>query len=283
MPSLTFAMNRTCAPHLPLGEFIALARGAAVSAVEIRNDVAGQEFMDGTPAADLRRRLDDAGLKVASVNALQRFNDWTSEREAEARALIAYAAKLGAPGLVMCPVIDEAHGWLEAELERNLRDALRGLRPILADQGVTGYVEPLGMRGSTLMRQAKAVEAVADIDGWDNFALCYDTFQYFRCGDDRTVPQHVGLVHVSGISRSDLTPGELSEPDRELVFVDDRVGNVVQLRALASAGFKGYVSMEPFSPRIQQDPSLGTRLQASFAYLNAAVGAEGTSMQRAGA
>jgi 2-keto-myo-inositol isomerase len=270
MTTLRFAINRTCTPHLPLDAFLALAVTAKVEAVEIRNDVPGQEFMDGTPAADLRRRLDDAGLKVASINALQRFNDWTPEREAEARALAAYAAELGAPGLVMCPVIDEAHGWSEAELARKLREALRGLRPIFAGHGVTGYVEPLGMKGSTLQHQARAVEAVADIDGWDAFALCYDTFQFFRCGDDRAYPEHVGLVHVSGISRRDLAPGELTEPDREFVFVDDRAGNVAQLRALLAAGYGGYVSMEPFSPETQRDPMIAAHLRASLEFLDSA-------------
>ncbi|WP_210527625.1 TIM barrel protein [Rubellimicrobium arenae] len=271
MTRLRFAINRTCAPERTLDDFIGLAHAADVSAVEIRNDLPGQEFMNGTPAAELRDRLDSAGLAVASVNALQRFNDWTSDRDREARALIAYAGELGAPGLVLCPVVEEAHGWSDSELARNLREGLRGLRPILAEHGVLGYVEPLGMRGSTLSRQAIAVEAVSEIDGWSNFALCYDTFQFFRCGDDRTFPEHVGLVHVSGISRRDLMPADLTEPDREFVFVNDRAGNVEQLRRLLATGYGGYISMEPFSPETQRDPAIGARLKASLEFLDAAV------------
>ena len=72
---IRFCLNRTCAPQVSLPQFIALAVGAGVTAVEIRNDIEGREFADGTPAAELRTRLDAAGLAVASVNALQRFND----------------------------------------------------------------------------------------------------------------------------------------------------------------------------------------------------------------
>ena len=79
--TVTFALNRTCAPHLSLAEFIVLAQKAGVQAVEIRNDIEGQEFANGMPAAELKARLDDAGLKLASVNALQRFNDWTDARK----------------------------------------------------------------------------------------------------------------------------------------------------------------------------------------------------------
>ncbi|MBL9075533.1 TIM barrel protein [Tabrizicola sp.] len=265
--SLSFALNRTCAPQLALPEFIALATRVGVSAVEIRNDIEGREFHDGTPAAEVRARLTEAGLAVASVNALQRFNEWTPERAREAEAIIAYAAALGAPGVVLCPVHNEDHGWSEAEAERNLREGLRQLRPILQAHGVTGYVEPLGMKGSTMKRQEMAVGAVGDIDGWDTYRLCYDTFQFFRCGDTRLFPERIGLAHMSGIARFDLGPGELTEPDRGLIFVGDRVGNVAQLRALQAAGYRGFVSMEPFSPEVQHDPRLPQHLRASLDYV----------------
>lgn len=264
-----FALNRTCAPHLPLADFIALAAASGVKAVEIRNDIEGREFADGTPATEVKGRLDAAGLAVASVNALQRFNDWTPERAKEAEAIISYAAALGAPGVVLCPVHNEDHGWTAAEAERNLRDGLKKLRPILKDHGVIGYVEPLGMKGSTMKRQDMAVAAVSDVDGWDCYALCYDTFQFFRCGDTTLLPERIGLAHMSGISRPDLGPAELTEPDRGLIFIDDRVGNIGQLRALIAAGYSGYVSMEPFSPVVQLDPELLSRLRASLEYVAA--------------
>lgn len=264
---IRFSLNRTCAPHLTLPQFISLAVGAGLEAVEIRNDIEGREFADGTPAAEVRAMLDAAGLRVASVNALQRFNDWTPAREAEARSLVAYAAALGAPGLVLCPVHNLDHGWTEAEAERNLRDGLRHLRPILQDHGITGYVEPLGMRGSTMKRQDMAVAAVGDIDGWDAYQLCYDTFQYFRCGDTHLATDHIGLVHISGISRKDLAPDALNEPDRGLIFIDDRVGNIAQLRLLLAAGYSGFVSVEPFSPHVQNDPDLPAHLRASLDYV----------------
>jgi len=266
--AIRFALNRTCAPHLPLRDFIALAGAVGVGAVEIRNDIAGQEFADGTCAADLRARLDAAGLAVASVNALQRFNEWTADRAKEAAAIVAYAAALGAPGLVLCPVHDRDHGWTDAQAEENLRDGLRNLRPILLDHGVTGYVEPLGMKGSTMKRQDMAVAAVSDVDGWDAFRLCYDTFQFFRCGDGMLFPERIGLAHMSGIARTDLPPADLAEPDRGLIFPGDRVDNIAQLKALRAAGYEGFISMEPFSPEVQNDPELAAHLRASLEYVS---------------
>jgi 2-keto-myo-inositol isomerase len=265
---ITLALNRTCAPHLPLADFIALAQAVGVTSVEVRNDIAGQEFADGMSASDLRAHLADAGLTLASVNALQRFNHWTPDREAEARALIAYAAALGAPGLVLCPT----HMPGDDQGHADLVQGLTALKPILADHGVTGYVEPLGMRHSTMSHQAQAVAAVDAVDGWANFALCYDTFQHFRASDDALFPERIGLMHISGIARPDLTPSELTEPDRGFVFAGDRVGTVARLRTMMDAGYSSFVSMEPFSPETQQDPQIRARLQASLDHVRAAVG-----------
>jgi 2-keto-myo-inositol isomerase len=218
--SFTFAVNRMVSPHRPLDDFLRLARAGGAEAVEIRNDIAGQEFADGTPAGELKRRIEDAGLRVASINALQRFNHWTPEREREAAALVRYAHDLGAPGIVLCPVIAAAHGRSDAELEGMLRAALRGLKPILSDHGVIGYVEPLGMVDSTLRHQSIAAAALEEIGGQGTFQICYDTFQHFRASATKTFPEWIGLVHVSGITRTDLSGEELTEPDRGLV--DDR-------------------------------------------------------------
>lgn len=273
MSGIRFALNRTVAPGRTLRDFLALAAQAGVDAVEIRNDIAGREFADGTPAEVVRDEIAAAGLGVASINALQRSNDWTGERYAEIRDLAAYAAALGAPGIVLCPVVQADHGWSEAELAANLRLALRMMRPILLDHGLKGYLEPLGMRDSTLRRQRDAVASIDDVDGWDAFALCHDTFQFYRCGDDRMFAEHIGLVHVSGIARTDLPPAELSEPDRGFVFATDRADNIAQLRQLRSAGYAGIVSFEPFDPATQEDPEIARRLAESLDFVRSALAA----------
>ena len=268
---IQFALNRTCMPHGTLDEFISLAKSAGVSAVEIRNDIAGREFADGTPARELKARLDDAGLKVASVNALQRFNDWTSEREAEAKSLIRYAAELGAPGLVLCPAHEPRDQWDEKTKDVKLREGLRKLKPIFEDEGIKGYVEPLGMFHSTMKNQSRAAAAIDDIGGSASFALCYDTFQYFRCADDALFLDMVALIHVSGISRTDLAPGELTEPDRGLVMADDRVGNIEMLKRAFANGYSGFVSIEPFNPETQRDPHLLSKLRRSIDLIRSAL------------
>ena len=268
---IRFAINRTCKPNASLDEFIELAKAAEVSAVEIRNDIEGREFADGTPASVVREKLSQAGLGIASVNALQRFNEWNDARAKEAESLIAYTAALGAPGLVLCPVHSEGHGWSEKDAERNIRDGLKKLKPILQAHGVIGYVEPLGMRNSTMKKQAVSVAAISDIDGWDAYQLCYDTFQFFRCHDEKLFPEHIGLTHISGISRMDLAPEDLTEPERILISPGDRVENIQQLKKLIAFGYQGFISMEPFNPEVQSLPNLQSMLKDSLKFVHASL------------
>ena len=275
MSAIRFSINRTCSPLMTLAQFVTLAQAVGVEAIEVRNDIAGREFANGMDAASLRAVLSDAGLKLASINALQRFNDWTGSRAEEALQLIRYAAMLGAPGIVMCPVIEADYGWSEAELEVKLRHSLRMLRPMFLDHGVIGFVEPLGMKGSTMKLQETAAAAVSDIDGWNAFQICHDTFQFYRCGDTRMFPERIGLVHISGITRGDLPPHELTEPDRGFVSAGDRAGNVEQLRKLIAGGYQGYISIEPFDPAVQQDPEIASHIRASIEHVSGAIGIPG--------
>ncbi len=271
MRDVNFALNRSSAQQLSLGAFIGLAQVAGIRAVEIRSDIPGREFADGMPAATLSARLQDAGLQVASVNALQRFNAWTEGRATEARHLITYAAGIRAAGVVLCPMIDQAISWSEAEAARNLRQALSMLAPILRDQGVMGYVEPLGMRGSTMKRQILAVEAITDLDAWDCFAICHDTFQFYRCGDDRMFPEHFGICHISGIPRTARAADDLRDDERGFVWLDDRIGTLDQLRHILDAGYSGPASMEAFAPEVQNDPAISAHLVASLDYIRASL------------
>lgn len=266
---MKLACNRTVQPDLALPDFLAMVRNSGATAVEIRNDILGHELADGSDPARVRDKIGEAGLSVASVNALQRFNDWTPERADEARATFQAAAALGAPGVVLCPVIDPAFPTSANEKRAKLKEALTELRSLAEETGVRGYVEPLGMTHSTLKHQVEAVEVIDTLNAFGPLQLCYDTFQFFRCGDTRLFPEHIGLVHISGITRTDRTPAELDEPDRGLVGEYDRVDNLERLRDLADAGYDGYVSMEPFDPKAQSDPALSDALAKSLDHVTA--------------
>ena len=57
-----FALNHMAAPRLRVEAFFDLAGRLGINQVEIRNDLAGNAILDGTPATRIRALARDAGL-----------------------------------------------------------------------------------------------------------------------------------------------------------------------------------------------------------------------------
>jgi 2-keto-myo-inositol isomerase len=201
-------------------------------------------------------------VSLISINALQRFNEWTPAREAEAIELADYAKAAGAAALVLVPVNDGS-GQADGERQKNLRTALRALRPILRDRGVLGLVEPLGFTICSLRSKQEAVDAVTDIDGIGAFKLVHDTFHHHLAGE----PALTGLVHISGVADRNLPIDDMRDAHRGLVDEDDRLDNIGQIRALLSAGYAGPLSFEPFSPAVHALENPVRALADSIAFI----------------
>ena len=141
---ISYALNHMVAPRRSFAELLELATSLGLDQVEIRNDLDGVPMRDGTPPDRVRAEAEAAGVRILSINALQRFNDWNDARAGEATALARYARGCGAEALVLCPVNDANYRLAEPERLTRLRAALRALAPILEDAGIMGLVEPLG-------------------------------------------------------------------------------------------------------------------------------------------
>ena len=185
---------------------------------------------------------------------MQRFNDWDSDRENEAVSLARYAAASARRELSSARSSTIDHGWSEPQLEEMLRHSLRMLRPILLDHGVTGYVEPLGMKGSTMKRQATAVAPSTTSLAGMRTEFVTTLFSSTAAATRKCSRTASDWCTSQESIATDLPPGDLTEPDRGLVNEKDRVGIIRQLRSLIDGGYAGYVSIEPFKPSVQQDP-----------------------------
>ena len=250
MPAaVSFALNHMVAPTLRPKAFFALCQKVGARQAEIRNDLAGNAIVDGTPAADTGREAREAGIELISINALQRFNEWTAAREAEAIELADYAKAAGAAALVLVPVNDGS-GRADGERQKNVRAALRALKPILADRGVRGLVEPLGFTVCSLRSKREAADAIVDVDGLGAFKLVHDTFHHHLAGEPDLLAELTGLVHISGVTDSAVAVDDMRDPHRVLVDDADRLDNVGQIRALRAQGYGGPLSFEPFSPAV---------------------------------
>lgn len=269
MANLTFALNHMVTPHRDVAAFFDLARELGVEAVEIRNDLEGRAILDGTPAGVVRAAAASRGLSILTINALQRFNQWTEARAAEAAELAAYARDCGARALVLVPVNDVS--WQPASAERlaGLREALAGLAPILADAGLIGYVEPLGFVECSLRLKREAIDAIDALGLADRFRVVHDTFHHHLAGETEMFPTRTGIVHISGVEDRETPLSAIRDPHRVLVGPLDILGNKAQIAALRAGGYAGPFSYEPFAPEVQALEDAAGALKRSMEWLAA--------------
>ncbi|RZS52901.1 TIM barrel protein [Sphaerotilus mobilis] len=271
MSALRFCLNRMSAPRMSFEAYAAMARRLGIAAIEIRNDLSGVEITDGTPAATVGAIARDHGLVIRSINALQRFEQFTAEREAEAVELARYARDCGAEALVLCPTNSRSDARSADQRHDALVHALTSLKPILADHGIVGLVEPLGFEECAVRRKSQAVRAFEDIGADATFGLVHDTFHHHLAGEGLFFPQWTGLIHISGVEDSAVTVPDMRDGHRVLVGASDRLANPAQIRRLLDAGYAGLVSFEPFAASVAASASIEAELAASMAWLNAAV------------
>jgi len=267
-----FALNHMAAPKLHLPELFALAQALGITRVEIRNDLAANAILDGTPAVEVGAAAEGAGIEIVSINALQRFNDWSPTREREAVELADYAAGAGARALVLVPRND-GEGRGDGERLPNLTVALKALRPILEQRGLIGLVEPLGFEICSLRLKSEAVTGIDAVGGGSVFKLVHDTFHHHLAGEETLFADRTGLVHISGVDDPAIAVGDMRDSHRVLVDGGDRLGNLGQIRALRGAGYAGPLSFEPFAESVQRLDAAHIResLAASMALVTAGV------------
>ncbi|RNJ42527.1 xylose isomerase [Mesorhizobium erdmanii] len=225
-----FALDHLAGSRLDVRAFFALARDQGLTDVLFSNS-----FAPGVPASDVRSAAAEAGVSIISVNALQRFNEWTPARQTEASKLADYAADCGAKALVLVPVNDGS--WpANGERHGNLPVALSALKPILQSRGLIGLIEPLGFQTCSLRSKKEAAKAIAAVDGQSVFRLVHDTFHHTLAGETFFSCELTGLVHISGVN----DPTFWIYPDRVLGGSD----NGSQIRALLDGGYAGPFSFE---------------------------------------
>ena len=269
--SVKFGFNHMVSPSLTPDELVDAARKLGAVAIELRNDVGDNSLKDAETARRVGARAAEAGLEVRSINALYPFNVWNEERARQTETLARLAAAAGATGLVMCPLNEGKMLEDTPEKAAGLRAALSGIRPILENHGLKGFVEPLGFPVSSLRFKREALAAIDDVDGGDVFTLVHDTFHHRGAGEQQVFAGRTGLVHISGLEDPAISFTDMLDGHRVLVGPKDRLGNVEQLRQLYADGYDGVVSFEPFAKEVHglHDPIAAVR--ESMAYVRQAL------------
>ena len=263
--SLDFAINHMTAPQLTLADFFALARDLHAPRVEIRNDISGNAILDGTSAAEVKRFATENDVTIISINALQKFNQWSDSRLAEAEALADYAAACGAKALVLVAANDGAITDPRIRVE-NASRLLTLIAPILRKRHLIGLVECLGFETCSLRSKKEAVAAIDRANGRDVFRLTHDTFHHHLAGEPDLFPDLTGLVHISGVDDPAVAVSDMRDSHRVLVGPADRLDNIGQIAALRAAGYIGPLSFEPFAAELRQlaAPAIAVRQSMNF-------------------
>jgi 2-keto-myo-inositol isomerase len=263
---MQFALNHMVAPRLGYAEFFDLALRMGVNAVEIRNDIP-VSLMGTKNAKMIGKMAKDKGITIININGLQRWNQWNKKKADEANRLAEYIALAGGKNLILVPTNDTkfkpAH---EARLE-GLRVALDGLKSILKDHGLIGCVEPLGFVECSLRLKSEALAAIDAVGGAKRFKLTHDTFHHYVAGEKQIFADRTGLIHVSGVTDKKHTAATMRDPQRVMVDANDMIDNRGQVRALIAAGYKGYVSFEPFSAEVHKSKQIAREIARSMDYL----------------
>ena len=264
---LNYALNHMVAPRKSFAELVELAAALGLDQVEIRNDLPGVAISDGTPPERIREQAEAAEVRILSINALQRFNDWNEERAREAARLAGYARDCSAAALVLCPVNDAS--WRRSDRERldGLRQALRALAPILAETDIVGLIEPLGFAESSLRLKGEAVEAIEELELGERFRLVHDTFHHYLAGEARLFPEWTGLVHISGVEDASLPLERTRDEHRVLVGANDLSGALLQILALME-GYSGAYSFEPFARSVHGLGDIAGALELSMHWID---------------
>ncbi|MUZ75423.1 TIM barrel protein [Agrobacterium vitis] len=251
---MRFAINHITAPKLPLEDFFATVRRLGLTEVEIRNDL--PDVINRVDPTEVKAAAERAGVEIVSINALYPFNVWSGDLPDRAVALADYAAASGAKALVMCPLNDGTKVSFD-----DLVVALKAMKPILQERGLTGLVEPLGFPSSSLRTKKEALRAIDAADGGDVYKLMHDTFHHHLAGEIEFFPERTGLVHISGVADPDVNINQMLDAHRILVDANDRLENIAQIKALIAAGFQGPYSFEPFAEEVHTlaDPEAAIR------------------------
>jgi 2-keto-myo-inositol isomerase len=145
----------------------------------------------------------------------------------------------------------------------------------LQEQGILGFVEPLGFVESALRTKRAAVDAIDDVGGADRFKLLHDTFHHYLAGEREFFPERTGLVHISGVEDADLRIEEIRDAHRVLIGPKDRLGNAAQMRELRGRGYAGPFSLEPFAKSVHElkEPARAVAESLSFVAREAGISA----------
>jgi 2-keto-myo-inositol isomerase len=243
----------------PIANLIDIAARAGYDAIEPWTSEIDEYVKTGDTLKDLRKRIEDAGLKVADVIG---FSEWIVEDEArrkkgleQAKRDMGWAAEIGSPRIAAPPV--GATGGTSKRDDPKFThpvidllaaaDRYRALLDLGKSMGVTPVVEIWGF-SKTLRRLGEALCVAAEC-GDTKATILPDVYHLYKGGSDFAglgllSGSAIGIFHVNDYPK--IARDKIVDADR--VYPGDGIAPLKEVfTALRKSGYAGYVSLELFN------------------------------------
>jgi sugar phosphate isomerase/epimerase len=253
----------------PIADLIDIAAKAGYDAIEPWTSEIDEYLKSGGTLKDLRKRIEQSGLKVADVIG---FSEWIVEDEArrkkgleQAKRDMSWAAEIGSPRIAAPPV--GATGGASKRDDPKFTqpvidliaaaDRYRALLDLGKSMGVAPVVEIWGF-SKTLRRLGEAL-CVATECGNGEATILPDVYHLYKGGSDFAglgllSASAIGIFHVNDYPK--IARDKIVDADR--VYPGDGIAPLKEVfTALLKAGYGGYVSLELFNRDYwKQDPNM---------------------------
>ena len=252
------SLNRILLPRVSLEEFFKLNADLELNKIELRNDLPGIGIIAPYSPEQVKGLSEKYNIKILTINALQKFNLGAVLPEvlAELKELIRLSVAIDCEAIVLVPTNDTNDKRDSDVIMQETVTALKAFGPLFEDNGIWGYVEPLGFEECSLRSKVVGLQAIQE-SGFSNYKIVHDTFHHHlgpdtddRLKNDYDI-SHTGLVHVSGVE-SQIASNQYRDDHRILITDGDRLKNRKQLELLINLGYKGDISFEPFANDVQE-------------------------------
>src|SRR5262245_20052959 len=252
----------------PIAELVEIAAKAGYDAIEPWTSEIDEYLKTGGTLQDLRKRIEQAGLKVADVIG---FSEWIVEDEArrkkgleQAKRDMGWAAEIGSPRIAAPPVgaTGGASKRDDPKFTQPVIDLLaaadryRALLDLGKSMGVTPVVEIWGF-SRTLRRLGEAL-CVATECGDQKACILPDVYHLYKGGSDFAglsllAGRAVGIFHVNDYPKIDRD--KITDADR--VYPGDGIAPLKDVfTTLRAMNYSGFVSLELFNREYwKQDPN----------------------------
>lgn len=238
---------------------IRIAGAAGYAVIELRDNKLEDFLAGGGSLADVRRMLDEAGVKPWTINAISYVGVGGAEGDATAvarcRQLSGYAQAIGCPWVLVVPGPTE--GRSDEQVLEDTTATYGTMVDAAAEYGVGVAFEFMGFPWAAVRDVAGALSVVQRANR-PNTGIIIDT-AHFYAGDStlesikNMAPDQLVVLHINdlepGIAKPDILDGHRLYPGDGILPLDDIIG------AVRATGWDGVLSVELFREEYWQlDP-----------------------------